>query len=127
MDERKQAGIEGKVLILDDDPEQRFRYSYHLRNGGYHPIEAGNVDEAKEYLLTHLPRICIVDYRMPNKKSTEPFCRYVKENMPHIPIIMISGKDRDKTLFDLFFMKPIDKAGLLRLVKEATERKRNSE
>ncbi len=93
-----------KVLVFDDCPDTRMLYNILLKKKGYEIVEAGTLEEAESHLEKSVLGLCIVDYRLGCGGSTEPFCRRVKATS-EIPILMITGKERDPALYNSWLLK----------------------
>lgn len=79
------------ILIVEDELLIRFMLSDGLRDEGYHVIEACNADEALAILETAIPDMLISDVRMPGSLDGLGLLRVVRETLPELPIIIMSG------------------------------------
>ena len=60
-----------KVLILDDEPANRYLVASILGHAGYAVLEAADGDEALRLVLIERPDLVIVDLFMPRMSGTE--------------------------------------------------------
>ena len=82
---------EGRVLVVDDDPELLEYLSDHLARQGYDVDLASDAQSALEAIRQSPPEIIIADVRMPGIDGVE-FCRQVRaEGFHDIPFIFCSG------------------------------------
>lgn len=87
------------ILVVDDDVDIRDVIAYALTDEGYNIIQAGNGEEALDFLLSEehktLPIGCIVlDLMMP-RMSGEEFIRTIRKNylsLSKIPIVVITAQ-----------------------------------
>jgi two-component system, chemotaxis family, chemotaxis protein CheY len=120
---------EGRVLVIDDEPDVRKSVRLILSKAGYDVIEAedGEVGvqtvKSGENPLTLNAIIC--DLNMPKMSGMEAI-PYFRSQFPSCPVIVLTGAgtvDRATTLFKQgvmeFLTKPIDKDKLLGAVKKA--------
>jgi CheY-like chemotaxis protein len=91
----KPAGFQFTVLIAEDEPLIRMAYAEYLTECGYVPIEVGSGDAAVEVLEKNIAiDIVLSDVRMPGKHDGFAVARWVAENRPHVPVILVSGDAR---------------------------------
>jgi PAS domain S-box-containing protein len=114
-----------RILIVDDNFENRKLLIDLLGTSPLEMIEAGNGKEAVEFAGKFLPDLILMDLRMPEMSGYEA-TRILKsqESTKNIPIVAISAspkividEESDKDIFDDFIMKPLiisDLAGLLK-------------
>lgn len=79
------------VLVVDDEFLIRLMISEELRDAGYQVIEACDATEALTVLETVSPDLIITDVRMPGPLDGMDMLALVREKMPTLPIIIISG------------------------------------
>ena len=114
------------ILIIEDEGEIREILTIHLEDAGYQVLEAENGQRAKEILEEGNNRatvdIIITDIRMPKVNGVE-IIDYLKENVPGIPVIVVTAFP-DKKLADQlieegvkkYLVKPVDRQVLLQAV-----------
>ena len=89
---RKQA----RILVVDDDP-QTLRYVRDaLIEAGYAPCVTGDPREVSHLIMTHKPRLVLLDLMLPGTDGIE-LMRRVPE-LADLPVIFISGYGRDETV-----------------------------
>ena len=120
--------VPGKILIVEDEEENREILTLHLERTGYQVLEAENGQRAKEILqegnnLTTVD-VIITDIRMPKVNGLE-IIDYFKEYVPDISVIVLTGFPDNKLSDQLiekgvkrFLVKPVEKQTLLQTVAE---------
>ncbi len=79
------------ILLVNDEPVQRFRIASVLRKEGYQVKEAENGLEAVRIINTgFLPALIITDLYMPEMDGWQ-LCRYLLEKNLSIPVLIISS------------------------------------
>jgi len=122
---------EGRVLVVDDEPDIRKSVRLILAKAGYDVIEAedGEVGvqtvKTGENPLTLNAIIC--DLNMPKMGGMEAI-PYFRSQFPSVPVIVLTGAgtvERAATLFKQgvveFLNKPIDREKLLSAVQKAVD------
>jgi CheY-like chemotaxis protein len=119
----------GKIIIIEDEEENREILAIHLRRAGYQVIETMNGKQAKEEMdgcdEQSPVNLIITDIRMPEVNGVE-VVDYVNKNFPDIPVIVVTGF-ADNELSDQLvekgvksvLVKPVEKNFLLKAVAEA--------
>lgn len=115
-----------EILVVDDEQEMLVSYQKILNKAGYETHTAQNADEALQKLEDYDKYSLIVsDLKMPGIDGIE-FLTVLKENHPHIPIIMVTGFGTMETgveavkkgAFD-FIEKPFSSKKLLKSIDDA--------
>jgi len=122
---------EGRVIVVDDEPDIRKSVRLILAKAGYDVIEAedGEVGvqtvKTGENPLTLNAIIC--DLNMPKMGGMEAI-PYFRSQFPSVPVIVLTGAgtvERAATLFKQgvveFLNKPIDREKLLSAVQKAVD------
>ena len=115
-----------KVLIADDNEEDRKLIIDLLANSSLTIFEATNGKEAIEMAFKYLPDLIFMDLRMPVMDGYEAAEILKKgENTKAIPIIILTaspkknlGKGRKPKVFDEYILKPLDIACLFEKMKK---------
>lgn len=117
------------VLIIDDEQGIRSLVSGILSDEGYTCIEAATVNEAHERLAQDKVDLAIVDIWLDNSDEDGiHILKHIKDNTPHMPVIMMSGHGTVKTAVSTikkgahdFIEKPFKSDRLLIMVQRALE------
>jgi two-component system alkaline phosphatase synthesis response regulator PhoP len=129
---RRTTMKEGKILIVDDDPDVTEAMKIALETQKYQVFTAKNSPEAKTELKKNKPHLIILDVIMDSMSEGFNFCRELKKDPKYqkIPILMITSvKERSGIDFkpeagdeswlpvDEFLDKPVTPDVLLQKVK----------
>ena len=92
---------QGRVLIIDDDPDITEAMSVVLANKGYTVDSAGDSVEGKAKLVADRPDLIILDVMMRTSQEGFELSRELKQNAAYkdIPILMLTAV-KDKTGLD---------------------------
>ena len=84
--------IDGRILVVDDEVSVANFIAEVLRDRGYPTVVFSDSSEAMEYLEENLSRVSLLlaDGKMPMVSGVD-LARYVKEQVPDIPVIFITG------------------------------------
>jgi DNA-binding response OmpR family regulator len=114
-------GAGHRVLVVEDDEDQREVVSIHLRAGGFEPVHVGSGDRVLDVANATMPSIILLDANLPGIDGYA-VCRLLKAT-PHlssIPVIFLTVRatldDRLVGLMlgaDDYMVKPFDAAELL--------------
>jgi CheY-like chemotaxis protein len=136
-----------KILIVDDEADQRTFLSTVLEENGYASLSAKDGVEGIELLRKEKPDLVLLDLMMPKKSGISMFQELRSDpNLSNIPVIVVTGvsevtgvdfrnfmfkqplKDEKKfvettgltkyTIPDGYLEKPIDPDGLIKTIKE---------
>ena len=121
------------VLLVDDEPGQRFLLTRALASLGVEVREARNGQEALGLLEEGLPQVVLTDLHMPLMDGLE-LTRRVKALDPLLPVILLTADgEREARLkgieagADDFLKRPVDLAELRLRVQGHLERRRLQE
>ncbi len=85
---------EGRVLVVDDEPDIRKVVRLTLDKAGYQVLEAEDGEKAIEILNTGENRlmldVIICDIRMPKINGVEAIA-YFRKEYPRVPLIVLTG------------------------------------
>jgi len=119
---------ENRVLVVDDQEENRYFAEVLLRGNGYEVHTAGNGAEALAQLRAMEFDLILSDILMPVMDGFE-FCRIVKSDgqLCHIPFVVCTAtytEPQDEELamkigVDRFLVKPCEPEALLAVVRES--------
>ena len=77
----------GKVLIVEDDTNQRLLYEEELRDEGYTVVSAGDGREALKVAREENPDLVILDINMPAMDGLDALSQLLEMN-PGLPVII---------------------------------------
>lgn len=119
---------EGRILVVDDEPQiQRFLRPA-LAAAGYQPIEALTAADAERLVATAAPDLMILDLGLPDKDGKDVI-RSVR-GWSKLPIVVLSARDREAEKIealdlgaDDYVQKPFGIGELLARVRTALRRR----
>ena len=120
-----------RILIVNDEPVQKYLIASLLQQEGYEVMEAENGLEAVEILENGFdPHLVITDLYMPGLDGWQ-LCRYIREKGSSVPILVISAFFEVKEIAEIlkalgvddFLRSPIQRQELLSKVKDLLEGK----
>ena len=82
-----------RVLIVDDDHDNREAYRMLLEASGYEVAEADDGAAALRDAATSMPSAVVTDIRMPGTVSAPDVCRYFNER--GVPVVALTGFAED--------------------------------
>ncbi len=118
--------VSKKILLVDDDPEMRLALGVRLKHHQFEVFSAGDGVAAISEARKHMPDLILLDLGLPAGDGFTVIER-LKQNelLSHIPIIVISGRDRlasrDRSLAAgarLFLQKPVSNVELLTAIQQ---------
>ena len=124
-----------KVLIVDDEPANRFLLEGLLNANGYEVLEAESGMQCMDILLLEKPDLILLDIMMPKMTGIEVLDELNKsEDLKKIPVLMVSAKTAtsdiqealDKGAVD-YIKKPFDETELLARIKVGIRLKKNED
>ncbi len=113
------------VLIVDDEPDLCELLTITLQRMDLNPRTAGNIAAAQRLLKTETFDLCLTDMRLPDGDGLA-LVEWIGRNAPNVPVAVITAHGNMETAvralklgaFD-FVSKPLDLAGLRKLVASA--------
>jgi len=119
-----------KILIVEDDLENRLAMVRVLEGAGYKTIETDNGEQALDRVLKQNVDIVISDLRLPRMDGVE-LLKQSKAASPDIEVILVTGYGTVEIAVEAlkdgaydFITKPVKKAYLLRSVERAADKQR---
>ncbi len=120
---------EGRILIVDDEPDVRSVVRRTLQKAGYEVFEAEDgtqaVQEIQQGENPLLLDVIITDIRMPNLNGLEAI-EFFQKQFPRVPVIVLTGYPdlaMSTTLMKSgvvdYLVKPVDKEKILGAVSKA--------
>lgn len=77
------------VLVVDDEPIVRMALSDHLKDCGYHSVEASNADDAIAILMTGTEiDVVFTDVQMPGEFDGFGLAKWVREHRPELSVFV---------------------------------------
>ena len=88
-----------RVLVIDDDPGIREYLQVLASRQGYHVMAAGDGERALDELSETRPDLITLDAILPGLDGLETL-RRLKQRMPEVPVIMLSGHGQSRTIVE---------------------------
>jgi two-component system response regulator HydG len=117
-----------KILLVEDDAENRLAMSKILQGAGYDVAEKDNGQDALDYINAKAVDIVVTDMRLPVVDGVELLKR-TKAKDHEIEVVLMTGYGTVETAVESiregaydFITKPIRKAQLLRTIEKAAEK-----
>jgi CheY-like chemotaxis protein len=79
------------VLLVDDDPDQLAVRCMLLEHYGFHAFCASDANSGLQLAREHRPGIAVVDLRLPTEDEGWNLIASLKEILPEVSIIVLSG------------------------------------
>jgi CheY-like chemotaxis protein len=112
-----------KILVVDDDPITLRLVESELVSYNYKVVTASDGKEGLEKARNQMPDLIVLDIIMP-KMDGYTFVREIKadSSLKHIPIIILTAKDKMKDLFEIegiedYLVKPFNPQDLLNRIE----------
>lgn len=119
----------GKVLVVDDEPNAVRVLSAILSEGGYQVLESGDVEKAIGIVKTEDVDAIITDLKMPGRDGMD-FFGYITENHSDIPVIFLTAYGTVESAVHAvtrgafyYFIKPPDYWKLKSILSKAVEQR----
>ncbi|MCC6140135.1 MAG: response regulator [Nitrospira sp.] len=123
----------GRILVVDDEPDIRKVVKMTLQKAGYDVLEAENGEKAIEAINSGENRllldVMVCDIRMPKVNGIEAIA-YFRQNYPRVPLIVLTGfPDTDMATSLLrqgvvdYLVKPVEGDKLKAAVARAMEQR----
>jgi len=120
----------GKILVIDDDPDNREILDYNLSREGFEVICARDAGEGLSSLEAQKPDLIILDLVMPGVDGIE-LCQQLKSDPDtrQLPVIMVTAKNEESDVIlglgvgaDDYISKPFKSKELIARVRSALRR-----
>jgi DNA-binding response OmpR family regulator len=117
---------QGKILIVDDEPNILLSLDFLMRRGGYQVFIARNGSEALDLLEAQNPDLVLLDIMMPDVDGYQ-ICSHIKSSEKHkgCRVIFLSAKSKEKEIqfglelgADAYMTKPFSTRALMQKVEE---------
>ena len=117
----------GKVLIVEDDPDQAAALAIHLRNSGYTVVTATDAGEAVPVAVREGPDVILLDLGLPGGGGLTVLARLKSMfETAGTPVLVISGSGVDPEWAIAagakgYFEKPADPDVVIRMIQKVIE------
>jgi signal transduction histidine kinase len=88
---------EQKILIIDDNEDDRLLYRRTLKKNGdgkYNIIETDEGEEGLRFASTEQPDCILLDYSMPGRNGLEVL-KDLRQQNPFVPVVMLTGQGNE--------------------------------
>ncbi len=113
------VGERKRVLIIDDDANDRHLLKVLLNDGDYEVIEAPDGPEGLRLFGEHHPDLVVIDLRMPGMDGLEVLDK-ISQKQTSTPVIVVSGSERiDDAIQAIrlgasdYLLKPVNEPSIL--------------
>jgi two-component system response regulator HydG len=96
-----------KILIIDDDKDMCLVLKRFLSKHGFEAIEANSGKKALEILESTDPDLILCDFKLEDMDGTT-ILKNIKEKLPTVPVIIITGYSNIKTAVEVMRLGAID-------------------
>lgn len=117
-----------KILIIDDEPSIRRTLREVFEYEGFKIDEAGDGKAGLKAIMTQDYDVILCDIKMPNMDGMQVLEKALEE-VPDVPIIMITGHGNEETAFEAakkgaydFIQKPLDLNRVLITIRNAVDK-----
>ncbi|MCP4311616.1 MAG: response regulator transcription factor [Bacteroidetes bacterium] len=94
--------VKKKILLADDDPDQIFQVSHHLKKWGYDVVAVESREEAERYLESECPDLAILDLMMEEEDSGFILAYRIKQCCSEVPVIIATAVTAERGIsFDI--------------------------
>jgi CheY-like chemotaxis protein len=113
-----------RVLLIEDDPDQRELRTTVLENAGHEVVATGCAVEALSLVRQMRPSCLLMDLKLPDAADGLALIRGVRENDGETPIFVLTGATRElskapeRPLVQAVFRKASDLAKMLARVRQ---------
>jgi len=107
------AAFRKKVLVVDDEPEERIFLSRLLELGGYEPVLASTATEGLSKARWERPDFIVLAVMFDRKGNLQLFDDLkLDAGLKHIPVVLLSSIDK-KMLYQLMALPGASRTGCL--------------
>jgi DNA-binding response OmpR family regulator len=122
-----------KILLVDDDADQREIRALLLTQAGFDTIEAGTPSSAKAIATTERPNAAVIDLRLPTIDHGLALIRDLKVLDPTMRLIVLTGARADvlktrpeRHLVDRLLVKPASTGALIEMLRSGIQEAQKS-
>jgi two-component system response regulator MprA len=123
--------MEGRLLVVDDDPRVRAELSRALEYEGFHVAAASDASGALAEFRAAPPDLLLMEARLPDEDGLE-VCRRLRDDGARVPILIVTGRDAVADRIagleagaDDYLVKPFSTAELIARVRALLRRRRD--
>lgn len=124
------ADLQGRILIVDDDPDLRKALRATLSALGFEIAECATGEQAIQEIPKHALDAVLLDIKMPGMGGMEA-CRRIRETYPRIQLLMVTVRDSEEDKVkaleagaDDYITKPFSIPELTARIRAAVRRSR---
>ena len=122
-----------RILVVDDEEMIRIAFEAFLKDEGYVPLSAGDVDCAWALIKEHRPEIIFLDYRLPGRDGLD-FLKEIRSVEPGIAVVFMTAfgamdvaiKAMQLGAYE-YLGKPLDLEKVHAIIKRILQGKKNLE
>ncbi len=118
-----------RILIIEDEEKIRNILAISLGLEGHDVETSPNGEEGLRKMGSFAPQILVLDYKLPDYEGSELLSEirhfYKRRNLPTIPIILLTGLDKDELELgeeyfqEVYFVpKPFENQALVELIRK---------
>jgi len=118
-----------RILAVDDEPYVRDLVARWMKGAGHACDQAGNVEEALDYLRDHDADLIVLDVNMPGRSGFD-LLDEIKYTHPNLAVLMMTGTGDAKAAIHAlthgawgYLVKPVEREEVLFQVQAALERR----
>ena len=123
--------MEGRLLVVDDDPRVRAELSRALEYEGFVVFAASDASGALAEFRATPPDLLVMEARLPDEDGLE-VCRRLRDDGARVPILIVTGRDAVADRIagleagaDDYLVKPFSTAELIARVRALLRRRRD--
>ena len=90
-----------EIIVIEDEEDILELIEYHLEKEGYSVTGFLSTDNVEQFLEEETPSLMLVDRNLPGMEGSE-FITYLREAGYEIPVIFLTGKDKESDLEEGF-------------------------
>lgn len=113
-----------KILVVDDDHDQRQLRSQLLVRYDFEALEAADAETAKALMIEHRPPVVLLDLSLPTLDDGLALIRELRSMDEEVRLIVLTGRFRgsfenrpEAKLVNDFLVKPMSTARLVRTLR----------
>ncbi len=125
--------MDGRLLVVEDDPQVRAMLTRALAYEGFEVAAAGDAATAMARIRADPPDLLLLDLLLPDDDGVE-VCRRLRASGEHLPIIMVTARDTVSDRVggleagaDDYLVKPFSTVELVARVRALLRRSRTGE